>query len=84
MTLSKPIRSALATGRARSLSTAKALLARGWIVALPAQTSAGRKRETGEEWAAVEWTPAGEAERARVRPLPPTPDHVVALLRGDP
>jgi len=84
MSLSDPIRAALATGRCRTLSTAKALLARGWIVALPAQTSVGHKRETGEDWAAVEWTPAGEAERARVRPLPPTPPHVVALLRGEP
>lgn len=82
--LSKPMRAALATGRVRTLTTARALLARGWIVALPEPTGVEHVRATGEHWAAVTWTPEGEAARARVQPLPPTPAHVVAMLRGAP
>jgi hypothetical protein len=82
--LSKPIRAALATGRVRTLTTARALLARGWIEALPEQTGVEHIRATGEHWAAVTWTPEGQAARAMVRPLLPTPDRVVAMLRGEP
>lgn len=38
--------------------------------------------ETREAWTALRWTPEGEAARARIRPLPPTPASTVALLRG--
>ncbi len=83
MRLSRPIRAALASGRCRTLSTARTLLARGWIVRLPEQTSPEHQRDTGEQWAPVVWTPEGEAERAKIKPLPDTSAHVVAALRGD-
>lgn len=81
--LTRPIRAALASGRCRTITTARALLARGWIVALPEQTSAAHKRSTGEEWGPVTWTPEGQAERAKIKPLPPTPPAVVRALRGE-
>ena len=40
------MRAALATGRVRTLLTAKALLARKWIEALPEQTSVEHLRAT--------------------------------------
>lgn len=80
--LTKPMRAALASGRVRTLLTAKVLLARGWIEALPERTSMGHLRATSEAWTALRWTSEGEAARARIRPLPPTPESAVALLRG--
>ena len=80
MKLSRPIRAALASGRCRTLSTARALLARGWIERLPEMTEPDHVREHGENWASVVWTPEGLEARARIKPLPPTPATVLAQL----
>lgn len=78
--LPRAIRAALASGRVRTLSTAQALLDRGWIARLPLPLE---HRDTlGEAYEALDWTPEGTAQRSRIKPLPPTPPEVVELLRG--
>lgn len=79
---SRAIRAALVSGRVRTLSTAKALLARGWIEALPMNLPAHAVDVVGDRYEALVWTEAGERARAAIKPLPPTPDDVVALLHA--
>jgi len=70
------------SGRVRTMSTAKALLARGWIVRLPEFLSPQAQAVAGEQWTALEWTHEGEKARTSIKPLPATPECVVALLRS--
>lgn len=79
---SRAMRAALVSGRVRTLSTARAMLARGWIVTMPDLLPDHARAVAGEIFTALVFTTAGEAERQRLRPLPATPATVGALLRG--